>query len=194
MAWGNDFHANSLSFNTVNFMDLFKKICDVYLDDLSEKLKNLVMGEIWLNGNGSYKEMRLTACAAVRETKREITNDHITLEVGIDLDDLKKVSEAIYVRVYVVLHGNQSEGRLHEKPGIATWNKHIIYKRMPNPDNRNSDNYLPDEFNQNDVSADIITKTSANVEKNADKYIKNFVDGVTNTIQRMDLSAFVEVR
>lgn len=193
MAWKNDFTPNRLSFDTTAYMDLFKYICNIYLDDLSEKLKNLVMGEIWINGNGSYKIMRLTACAAVKETKREITNDHILLEVGIDMDDLKSRSEAIYVRVYVVLHGNQSEGRLHEKPGVATWNKHVLSKGIPNPDNRDSDNDLPDEFNQNDVSVDIVTKTSDNVKRDADKYVKIMVDGIKRTMNGFDLSSFVKV-
>ena len=193
MAGKSDFVPNKLSFDTAAFMSLFKNICNVYLDDLSKELQNLVMGEIWINGNGSYKIMRLTACAAVKETKREITNDHILLEVGIDMDDLKSRSEAIYVRVYVVLHGNQSEGRLHEKPGVATWNKHVLSKGVPDPDNRDSDNYLPDKFNKEDVFVDIVGKTSENVQNDANRYVKIFLDGITNSMKNINLSAFVKV-
>lgn len=189
----NDLKLNRLSFDTAAFMTLFKDICNLYLDDLSEKLKNLVMGDIWINGNGSYDVMRMTACAAVKETKREITNNHILLEVGIDMDELRSKSEALYVRVYVVLHGNQSEGPLHEKPGAATWNKHVISKRIPEPDKRNSDNYLPDEFNQEDVLLDIVGKVSENVQRDANKYVQIFIYGLQGSLRSLNLSSFVNV-
>lgn len=189
---GNDLKLNKLSFDTNAFMAIFKNICNLYLDDLSQKLKNLVMGEIWLSGNGS-SAMKLTAVAAVKETKREITNDHILLEVGIDLEDLKGKAEALFVRVYVVLHGNQSGGPLHEKPGIATWNKHILIKRLPDPDTRNADNDLPDEFNQTEKAEDIVRLVAENVEKDANKYIKIFIDGIKGALASINLAAFVNV-
>ena len=38
----NEIQLNKLTFNTAAFMDVFKNICNTYLDDLSKELKNLV--------------------------------------------------------------------------------------------------------------------------------------------------------
>ena len=174
-------------------MTIFKGICNLLLDDLSQQLKNLVIGEIWLNGNGS-RYMRLTACAAVKETSREVTDQHIKLEVGINFDELKSKSEEIFVRVSVVLHGNLgggSSGVLYTKPGQLTYKKHVTNKSMSTA---KSVYQLPDEFAQGDVSIEITGLVSENVEKQANKYVSMFINGLKETLWKINIPAFVDVR
>ena len=109
------------------------------------------------------------------------------------MDELRGKGEALFVRVYVVLHGNQSEGPLHEKPGVATWTKHVAVKRVPKPDTRNADNYLPDKFNQEDVSVDIVGHVSDNVSNDANKYVGVFLDGLKGALNSLNCAAFIEV-
>ena len=184
-----DLQINHLSFDTKGFMSLFLAIVNTHLDTLSQYLKNLVMGEIWLNGNGSAI-MKLTACAHVKETNRVVTSDMIELDVGIDMDGLP---ENIYVRISVVLHGNQGSGPLYEKPGVATWNKHVIAKGIPDPDRRNADNALPAGFNQTDKMKDIEKGISENIEHRANKYVNDFLRALEADLSRVDWSSFLIV-
>jgi len=188
----NDFIPNRLSFDVAGCMALIKNIYGLYLDDLSAKLVEIVQYEIMKNGNGS-KIMRLSAASEVKETRREITDEMIILEAGIDLDALKG-SEPIFVRVSVVLHGNQAGGPLKSKPGQDTWTKHVGYKRL-SPAKTVFD--LPDGFNQDDVSEQIETEVSKQISENAskqiDKYAKTFADNVRQALNAIDWSAFVKV-
>ena len=183
-----DLKLNKLRFNSAACFALVQQIIDTHLDELSEFLVNIVRWQIWANGNGSYKYMRLLATALVEETKREITNDHITLEVGIKMEGL---NERAFVLVSVVLHGNQAGGPLHEKPGIATWTKYVTMKRMPDPDNRNANNMLPDGFNQDDKMDDILDKVEQNVLRDSNKRVDAFIAAVAHDINSMNWSAFL---
>lgn len=184
----NDFVANHLSFDTAGAIALIKNIYNLYLDDLSQNLINIVQREIAKNGNGSDL-MKLSAMAEVRETRREITDSEIILEVGIDTAALKS-HENVYVRVMVVLHGNQGSGKLKTKPGEMTWTKHVIVKRLSPAV---TEYPLPDEFNQTDQETDIVAGVESNVSKQANSYIKAFAGNVKGALDSIDWSAFVKV-
>ena len=176
----------NLRFNSDACISMIKNIIDTYLDDLSKHLVDIVRGEIWLNGNGSYQVMRLFTAALVKETKREITDDHILLEVGIMTQDLP---EDAFVRVAVVLHGNQGGGVLTTKPGQMTWSKHVISKR---PSTAKSVYNLPDEFNQGEALEDIVKNIDENINAQFSKYVNSFVHNVKTALRSINLSAFLE--
>ena len=194
----NDFQRNKLSFRVSDFTDLFKKVIDLYLDDLSQHIQNIVMGEIWLNGNGSVF-MKLAACALVKETKREITKDSICLEVGIDTDELKGKSERAFVIASVVLHGNMQGSAwtwrdartMYTKPGVATWGKNVDDKRVHVPAGQQP-RAMPG-FAQQDVMADIINGITKNSQQQIQKYVDIFVRNVNNALSDINWSAFTEV-
>ena len=192
MAWGNDLHMNSLSFDTTACVALLKSVYDIYLDDLSNELVRIVRDEINKNGNGS-SSMRLNAMTEVRETRREVTADEIILEAGIDLAALTG-REPVFVRVSVVLHGNQTSGKLFTKPGQQTWRKHVSWKATSTA---KSVYPLPDGFNQTDKDAVIDAAVMANITTNAskriDKHFGTFARNVNKALDMIDWSAFVKV-
>ena len=187
---GNDLQLNKLSFNVDGFMSILSNIYSLYLDELSQHLQNVIKKEIITHGNGS-KIMRLSAVSEVKETKREITAEKITLEAGIDLDKLKS-KEPVFVRVSVVLHGNLKSGPLRTKPGEDTWNKHVRYK---SESGAQTVYLLPRAMWQEDnVMVDIVNGVSANVTKQIEKHVKTFARNVSRALNSINISAFTEVR
>lgn len=184
-----DLVLKQLSFDSDACMDMIHRIIDVHLDELSYYVQAIVIREVFNNGNGS-KGMRIDACAQVKETKREITDDHIKLEVGIDLEKLKS-QEDLFVRVSVVLHGNLASGPLVTKPGQDTWKKYVTHK---SPSTAETVWELPDGFAQIDVVGDIIDGVSQNAEKELKHYVVAFATVIAHDIQNMNWSAFLNVR
>lgn len=191
-----DFIPNKLGFDFSGCVDYIKKIMNVHLDMLSQELIKIVVREIWNNGNGS-RVMRLDACANVKETKREITNDHVSLEVGIDMDKLKSKGEDLFVRVAVVLHGNMNGSQwtwrdaqmMYTKPGVETYGKNVTNKRVHVPKGA-TPRAMPG-FAQQDVMPNIVYGIEHNSEKEIQKYIQNYMDCVDRDILRMNWSAFI---
>lgn len=179
-----DWHPNHLSFDSAGAMALIKNIIDAHLSELSDYLVRIVRGEIWLNGNGSHL-MRLYADAAVKETKREITNTNVTLEVGIKMDELP---EDGFVRVSVVLHGNQAGGPLMTKPGQITWTKHVLAKHKSTAQ---TSYLLPDGMNQGEKMDDILKNIEENIKHESKKYVDNFIEAVNADVRRINWSAFL---
>lgn len=194
-----DFIPNKLGFDTAGCTNMINKIFDSCLDELSAKLVQIVMTEIWKNGNGS-KVMRLDAAMQVKETKREITNEHILLEAGIDMDKLKGTKEDLFVRVSVVLHGNMNgdswtwrDARvLYTKPGVETYGKNVTNKRVHVPDGYKR-RALPISFSQQNVIGDIVEGVSSNIDNQIAKYVDSFVNSVNNALKNIDWSAFLIV-
>lgn len=188
-----DLQLNKLSFDISGFLGLAERIYNTYLDILSEKLISVIRGEIWTNGNGS-RWMRLTATGPVKETRREITENHVVLEAGVDLDELKAKSEETFVRVSVVLHGNLASGPLMTKPGQMTWKKDVSNKSKSTA---KSVWLLPGEGKpgaQGFVQIDITKNLKANVEKEIRKYVEDFINNVSRALMGLNLSSFVQVR
>lgn len=194
-----DFKPNKLSFNVNVCLGLITQVLNAYLDDLSRQLQAIVANEIWKNGNGS-SVMRLDAIMQVKETKREITNNMILLEVGIDMDGLKGKSEDLFVRASVVLHGNMKgdswtwrDARvLYTKPGIATYGKNVTDKRVHVP-KEYKPRALPVEFSQQNVIGDIIEGVSKNTEAQMHKRVDEFKDNVSKALNSINWSSFITV-
>lgn len=184
-----DFIPNKLSFKVNDCMDRINKIIDHNLDILSDHLQQIVIHEIWNNGNGS-RVMRLDAAANVKETRRTFMRDRVYLAVGIDPKVLKSKSEDLFVRVSVVLHGNSGDGKLMTKPGKDTWKKNVTNK---GPSTAKSVWALPDSFSQSDVMVDIVRGVSENAEQNIKKYINEFVQNVSAAIARTYFDVFIKV-
>ena len=189
-----DFIPNKLGFDANGCMNAINAAINRQLDVLSVSLINIIGYEIQTNGNGT-KDMRAKAVANIKETKREITNDHILLEVGIDLDSLKG-DEELFVNVSVVLHGNMNGSAwtwrdaqvMYTKPGVSTYgkvNNVIADKRVHVPEH-----YKPRAmygFAQQDVSKQI----EDNVEKEIDKHVEDFMNYVEKAIDNFDWSMFI---
>lgn len=180
-----DFTPYKLSFDAKGAKAAIDEIIDFNLDELSNYLQRTVRSEIFRNGNGSPKVMRLFAAALVEETKREITDDLVTLEVGIKMEGLP---EDAFVRVSVVLHGNQGSGPLMTKPGQMTWGKHVIGKSASTAKTAHA---LPDGFNQDDKFDDILEQVVKNVENESAKYVRAFIRAVNRDVQQIDWSRFL---
>lgn len=188
-----DFKLNKLMFDSVGCMNAIKDIINYRLDNLSVTLVRVISSEIQKNGNGS-SEMKSRAIWNVKETKREVTNDHVALEVGIDLDELKN-DEETFVCVSVVLHGNMKGSTwtwrdaqvMYTKPGVETYGKHVRDKRVHVPAHWKP-RALPG-FAQQDVSREI----SENVEKQIEKHVGDYMDAVVRLINSMDWSQFLVV-
>lgn len=189
-----DFKPNKLSFDTAGCMAAIQKNINLRLDDLSQVLVLIVQGEIWNNGNGS-RVMRFDAVAQVKETKREVTDDHILLEVGIDFDKLKS-KEDLFVRVSVVLHGNmqgsywtwRDAAVMYTKPGMETYGKNVTNKRVHVPKEYKPRAMLG--FAQQDVSKYI----SENTDVEINHHVEDFMNIVSRDIDNFDWSQFVIVR
>lgn len=186
-----DFIPNRLYFNSVGCMNEIKHIIGMQLDKLSVLMIRIISTEIQKNGNGSSK-MKSRAIQNVKETKREITNDHVTLEVGIDLDELKG-DEELFVCVSVVLHGNMNGAAwtwrdaqvMYTKPGVATYGKHVTDKRVHVPSHWKP-RAMPG-FAQPDESRGMYE----NIDKEIEKHVDDFMNNVVNAIDHMDWSVFI---
>lgn len=189
-----DFTPNKLSFDVKGCIAAVNDVLNYQLDKLSVALIRIISAEIQQNGNGT-SEMRARAIWNVKETKREIADDHVTIEVGIDLDELKG-NEEMFVNVSVVLHGNMKGSAwtwrdaqmMYTKPGVVTYGKvdgHIGDKRVHVP-KWYRPRALPG-FAQQDVSREI----EQNVEKEINTRVEDFMNSVVNAIDSMDWSLFI---
>ena len=127
----------------------------------SDILVNLFKIEIDRNGNGA-DVMKNDAKKVVREIMREVAEDHITIEAGFDEDMARSMARDFYVRVMVVIHGNQAGGKLYSKPGMYTFKKHVIGY---GPSTAKTRYKLPKGFNQVDVSKGIRNNVMKEIEK-----------------------------
>jgi len=192
-----DFKPNKLSFNVAACMNTIKDLLNLRLDTLSHQLVNIVCMEIQTNGNGS-SEMRALAIRNVKETKREITNDRVLLEVGIDTDSLKD-NEEVFVNVSVVLHGNMKGNSwtwrdaavMYTKPGVVTYGKEngIASDKRVHVPKWYKPRAMPG-FAQQDVSKYI----SENTDVEINHHVEDFMNIVSRDIDNFDWSQFVIVR
>lgn len=186
---GNDLKMNKLSYNVGGAMSDVKRFVDGALDACADKLVEIFKHEIQRIGNGDSQFMRPDAAKQVRKIVHEVCDDKINFEVGIDEDALKGMSEEIYVRVMVVIHGNMAEGKpLYTKPGQMTYKKYVKDKSMaPEWMDRYA---LPIEFSQYDKVEYIVRNSMKQIEK----YYKDALNAIDQWLDGDFWGKFIEVR
>lgn len=178
-----DFTPNKLGFDVNGCMNAIMRMADAYMSQTSDILINLFKGEIDKNGNGS-EFMRSDAKRAVREILHEVAEDHITIEAGLDEDMARSMAKDFYVRVMVVIHGNQAGGTLESKPGMSTFKKNVMNY---GPSGAHTVYKLPSWFNQPDIS-DILRD---NVMKNIEKYFKDMLNNLDLSLDANFFGQFI---
>ena len=121
------FERNPIGFDSAGCMRAIRMMAEAYMNQTEDIMIEIMKRHVKEYGNGS-KIMISDAASAVREILREVTNEYINIEVGVDESYARAMSEQFYVRTMVVLHGNQAEGPIHTKPGRSTWKKHVDYR------------------------------------------------------------------
>ena len=178
---------NKFGFDSAACFAAIQQICDGYMTTCAEHLLRIMRRQIEDGGNGSWF-MRHTALAQVKEILHEVTDEHIKIRGGIDEDELKGAAEEVYVRVMVVLHGNQANpGDWTTKPGEDTFGKHVVAK---GPSLARSKHPLPESWRQFDVSGGIIDNTMKEVEK----YFSDMISAIKGALNGSFYAQFVTVR
>lgn len=155
----NDFVANHLSFDAAGCNRAIVKMAEAEMNELSDMMITQFKWQIDRNGNGSAI-MRNDAKTVVREILHEVLSDHLTYEVGFDESLAASMAKDFYVRVMVVIHGNQGGGHIKSKPGLSTWKKHVIGY---GPSNAKEEYDIP-QFDQEDVADGIRDNVIKNIE------------------------------
>lgn len=156
-----DFTPNKLGFNSAGCMRAIMAMADAYMSQTSDILITLFQKEIDRNGNGS-KFMRSDAKSMVREILHEVTEDNIKIEAGFDEGTARSMAKDFYVRVMVVIHGNQAGGTLHSKPGMSTFKKNVVGYGKSGAETVYD---LPSWFNQPDISGILRDNVMKEIEK-----------------------------
>lgn len=156
-----DFTPNKLGFNSAGCMNAIMRMADAYMSETSDILINLFKKEIDRNGNGS-SFMRSDAKSVVHEILHEVTQDHIKIEAGFDEAMAAGMAKDFYVRVMVVIHGNQGGGTLTSKPGRSTFKKNVVGY---GPSTAKTVYNLPSWFNQPDIAGVLRDNVLKEIEK-----------------------------
>jgi hypothetical protein len=156
-----DFIPNKLGFNAAGCSTAILRAADALMQETVDIMLIIMKKEIDKNGNGS-SDMKADAKTMVREILHEVAEDHISVDAGFDEAMANSMARDFYVRVMVVLHGNQAGGVLYSKPGASTFKKHV---RGYGPSTAKSVYKLPDGFNQLDASDGILNNTMKEIEK-----------------------------
>lgn len=177
-----------VSFNTKGFIEAVQRIVDEALSSVAEDFSYILQDYVRQNGNGSGI-MIDSAVSAVESVLKEMTTERVLYEIGIDESKLSGKGEDFMVRVLVVLHGNQAGGSIREKPGVATFKKHVMNKGIPDPDRRTGKDLS--QFNQ---SEDIVEGVIRNALEEIKPVFDDCVRQVTEEISDPAfLNSFVQV-
>lgn len=166
-----EFKPNKLYFDTAGAIKAIQKLVEDRLGEVADTMVVIIRKEIMNNGNGSTF-MRQTAANAVEKELTKSTSTEVEYEIGFN-DAVMGVDE-LFVRIMVVMHGNQAHGRLWTKPGSLTYKKHVT---GPSESSAQSTHPLPEGFNwTEDITQHVID--------NADKEIKHLFDACINQINQ----------
>lgn len=129
--------------------------------------------------------MRSDAKQAVREISKKIENGIMTLEVGVDEEYARSMSKEFYIRTMVTLYGNLNTSKhLYTKPNQYTWRKDVLDYHL-NTFSKKVKRLRPLE--QGPQSKGILS----NVMKEADKYVKDWLDSLVNVFTGEYFSQFI---
>ena len=178
-----DFTPNKLRFNSAACMQAIMAMADAYMSQTSDIMVTLFKKEIDRNGNGS-SFMRSDAKKVVHEILHEVAQDHITIEAGFDEAMAASMAKDFYVRVMVVIHGNQAGGPLTSKPGMHTFKKNVVGYGLSTAETLYP---LPPKFNQPDISAPL----RDNVMKEIEKYFEVMMIKICESLSGDFFSQFI---
>ena len=142
------------------------RAADALMSETSDVLIKLFQKEIDRNGNGSHF-MKHDAKSVVHEILHEVAGDHITIEAGFDENMARSMAKDFYVRVMVVIYGNQAEGTIKSKPGRSTFKKHVVGYGLSSA----KTTYDIPQFNQDSVAEGIKQNVMNDIEKYFDVMI-----------------------
>ena len=148
-----------VGFNAEACINAIIMMADAYMSQLSDELIRIMKQQIdGANGSG---RMKGDAKKVVREIVHEVNRNHIHIESGFDEDMAHGMGLDFYVRVMVVVYGNQAGGGIVTKPGSSTWKKNVVGY---GPSGAKSVYAIP-QFNQGDASEGILQNTMNEIEK-----------------------------
>lgn len=110
---------NSLSIDVNGLMEALIRAALAAMEDVEMSAFEVLAKEISDNSESQTK-WRAEAIGLLREVKREVLMDRISVEFGVDL---ASVSGDALNRVMVALYGNQAGGPIHSKPGESVYGK-----------------------------------------------------------------------
>lgn len=155
----NDLKLNKIGFDYSGCMRELMKVADEYMTETEDVLIRLFKHEIDRNGNGSHV-MKDDAKQVVRSIVHEVLDNTINIQAGFDENMAKGMALDFYVRVMVVLYGNQAHGNISTKPGENTWKKYVTNYGPSTAKTR----YAIPQFDQFDVSQHIVDNVMKQVE------------------------------
>ena len=173
-----DWTKYNIGFDSAGYMSEVKRCIDIAFNILSGKMHD-VLCTVISQCSEAADVMIIETQKNVREISREITDDHATLEVGVDEGNIAG-GERGYVRVMVTLHGN---GEVWARPGAQAWTKHVETKRQNNVQTE----YRLPFFEQSDHS-ELMMKS---FEYDMKKHINDFLDILMQMIRSIDISNFI---
>ena len=163
-----EFVPRKIGFNAAACQNAILRAADALMSETSDILILIMKKYIDKSGNGS-EFMKSDAKKMVHEILHEVAADHINIEAGFDEAMAYGMAKDFFVRVMVVIHGNQAGGNITEKPGMPTFKKNVTNYGMPDPDTRTG-REIP-QFDQYDVSEGILENTMKEIQKYFDVMI-----------------------
>lgn len=178
-----DFTPFKLGFSHRLYDDILD-IADSLMNRLSMLLCESIRAQIDVAGNGT-SDMQNTAKRYVKEISRERTGTGLELTCGVEPSFGS--DERDFVRISVVLFGNQAGGQLTTKPGEQVWSKGVGSKGLSRAQSVYA---LPYGFNQYG-KVSIIMDNVMNYDMK--KYIEDYMNSLVAAISKMDFSQYVTV-
>lgn len=173
-----DFIPNKISFDVAGYKSEFNQCLNIALDKLSGNMHDVLCRVISQCSEAAGIMIKVTQ-DNVREISREITNDYVKIEVGIDENDFAG-DEQTRVRVMVTLHGNHE---VWARVGGVAWTKHVNEKRKNNVQTE----YRLPFFEQSDHSDTMMLAFDRDIEK----HVRDFFDTLDGLLASIDYSKYI---
>ena len=166
-----EFTKNQLTFDSAGCHKAIMMMAEAYMNQTADQMIEIMRRWVDELGNGS-SIMRDDAKAAVREILHEVTSEYLNYEIGVDEAMARGMSEQFFIRVMVVLHGNQTGGPIRTKPGQSTWKKDVNYRSKNKTSESSYD--IPQFDWRFDVSKGVVEMTIKEIEK----YFKDMLSNI----------------
>lgn len=179
---------NKFGFNANACYAAMLQIADNAMTECAERMVDIMKRQIEMNGSANGSQlMVMSAVDQVKIILHDIVDGKIGINVGIDEGALRGASEELFVRVMVVLHGNQAGGPLYTKPGQDTYKKHVTNK---GPSTAKDVYALPAGFNKN---TEIVPGVMYNTMNQILKYFNDMIDYLKGRFDSSFYKLFITV-